>query len=266
MSAIAIRIVSIAALALPTAAEAAHSAWTEADEARLRLLLAEPANGQIAGGIEMALEPGWYTYWKNPGEAGVPPIFDFSGSENVANVEVRYPAPVRHDDGASVSLVYTDEVVFPLVIAPRDTEKPVVLRINANFGVCSDVCIPTRASAEVTSSATPDALSAARIASFAPRVPRAAEPGRFDIETVAAEGNALLIDVRMPNSSYMDLFADPPEGWFIGQPSFVERAEGLSRYRLRLAGRPADVPLVGQSFNFVAVSGGEAIEKAVEIK
>ncbi len=119
--------------------------------------------------------------------------------------------------------------------------------------------------AEVASSAAPDPLSDARIASFTPRVPRAAEPGRFDIDAVKPEENALLIDVRMPDSTYMDLFADPPQGWFIGQPSFVERSDGVSRYRLPLAGRPADAPLSGQTFTFVAVSGGEAIEEAVEI-
>ena len=64
-----------------------------ADESQLRLLLTADAAGQIGGGIEIALEPGWYTYWRNPGEAGVPPVFDFSGSENVASVDVMYPAP-----------------------------------------------------------------------------------------------------------------------------------------------------------------------------
>jgi DsbC/DsbD-like thiol-disulfide interchange protein len=266
MSAIAIRIACLAAFMLPSGALAAHSGWTEADEAQLRVLLGAPTDGGIAGGIEIVLEPGWHTYWRNPGESGVPPVFDFSGSENVAKVDVRYPAPTRYDDGGSVSLVYTDQVVFPLVVLPRDAGRPVTLRVHADFGVCSDVCIPTRASAEVESSPAPDPLAAARIASFEPRVPRAPEPGRFDIEAVQPEENALVIDVRMPDSSYTDLFADPPKGWFIGQPTFVERSDGVSRYRLPLAGRPADAPLTGQTFTFVAVSGGEAIEKAVEIR
>ncbi len=123
MAAIAIRILILAGLAVPTAALAAHSDWVDADEARLRLLLTEPAEGRIAAGIEIELEPGWYTYWRNPGEAGVPPVFDFSGSENVGDVTVRYPAPTRHDDGASVSLVYTDTVVFPLSVEAARCRK-----------------------------------------------------------------------------------------------------------------------------------------------
>jgi DsbC/DsbD-like thiol-disulfide interchange protein len=266
MSATAIRVLFLATLALPSGAHAAHSDWADADQAQLRLLLTAPAEGGIAGGIEIVLEPGWHTYWRNPGESGVPPVFDFSGSKNVAKVDVRYPAPSRFDDAGSVSLIYMDEVVFPLVVAPQDAGSPVTLHVEASFGVCSEVCVPTRVSAEVASSPAPDPLAAARIASFAPRVPRTPEPGRFDIEAVKPEENALVIDVRMPESSTMDLFADPPRGWFIGQPAFVERSAGVSRYRLPLAGRPAGEPLTGQTFTFVAVSGGEAIEKAVEIR
>ncbi len=268
MTAIATRLAFLGfalSAAIPASALAAHSGWTDADEAQLRLLLVKHDDGRIEGGVEIALEPGWYTYWRNPGEAGVPPVLDFSGSENVADVAVRYPAPVRHDDGASVSLIYTDAVVLPLAVTPREAGKPLTLHLEATFGVCSDICVPTRASAEVTLSSAPDPLSDERLKSFAPRVPGAPEPGRFDVEAITAEGNDLLIDVRMPASSYSDLFADPPAGWYIGQPSLVTRSGDVSRYRLSLAGRPADVDIKGQTFRFVAVSGGEAIEKAVVI-
>jgi DsbC/DsbD-like thiol-disulfide interchange protein len=247
---------------------AARSDWSQADESQLRLMLVAGENGRIEGGIEIQLEPEWYTYWRNPGEAGVPPIFDFSGSENVAHVEVRYPAPVRYDDGASVSLIYRDEVVFPLSVTPVETEQPVTLRLDARFGVCSAICIPTAAKSEVTFApgAAADPLSLARLGEFARRIPKEPEPGRFDVESATPDGDALNIDVRMPDSTYSDLFAEPPAGWYIGQPAFVERVDGVSRYRLSLAGRPPDAELRGQKFRFVAVAGGEAIEESVEIR
>ena len=255
-------------IALPTAAFAARSEWSPVDEAQLRLLLVEGAEGRIDGGIELLLEPGWYTYWRNPGEAGVPPVFNFSGSDNVANVEVHFPAPVRYDDGLSVSLIYRDEVVFPLSITPIDAGAPVTLRLSAKFGVCSEVCIPTGAESEVTLApgAVADPLANARLSEFQGRVPKAPESGRLDIESVTAEAEALIIDVRMPDSSYSDLFAEPPAGWYIGQPTFVSRADGVSRYRLPLAGKPPDAAVAGQKFRFVAVAGSEAIEESVEIR
>jgi DsbC/DsbD-like thiol-disulfide interchange protein len=261
------RVTLLIGLAIPAAALAARSDWAPADESQMRLLLTPGKDGRITGGVELLLEPGWYTYWRNPGEAGVPPIFDFSGSENVASVEVLYPAPMRKDAEGAISLVYQDEVVFPLSVTPKETGAPITLRLDAKFGVCSQICVPTQSTSEVTLApdASADPLSIERLRGFAERVPRAAEPGRFDIETVNADGDVLTINVRMPDSSYSDLFADPPEGWYIGQPAFVERVDGISRYRLSLAGRPRDAHISGQKFRFVAVAGGEAIEKAVEI-
>jgi DsbC/DsbD-like thiol-disulfide interchange protein len=254
-------------LVLPGAAFAARSDWSPASESQMRLLLMTAPDGTIDGGVEIVLEPGWYTYWRNPGEAGVPPIFDFSGSQNVANVDVLYPAPLRHDADGSISLIYQDEVVFPLAVTPVEAEAPVTLRVSANYGVCSAICIPTGASSEVTLSADAEAdpLSAARIEEFQERVPQQPETGRFDIERVSVADDALTIDVRMPDSSYSDLFAEPPAGWYIGQPAFLERVDGVSRYRLSVAGRPADSKLQGQRFRFVAVAGGAAIEEVIEI-
>jgi DsbC/DsbD-like thiol-disulfide interchange protein len=197
----------------------------------------------------------------------VPPVFDFSGSINVERVEVRYPTPERHDDGVSVSLIYTDEVVFPLEITPVQPDEPVTLRVDATFGVCREVCIPTEASSSVTlpPRSEPDPLTTARLALYRPRVPGPAQPGYFDVENIRSDGDALVIDVRMPDSSYSELFAEPPPDWFIGQPDFVSRANGVSRFRLPLGGKPAGSEVRGQSFRFVAVAGGEAIEVAVRI-
>src|SRR6266545_6204834 len=198
-------------LAAPTAALAARSDWSAADESQMRLLLTPAKDGGIEGGIELLLESGWYTYWRNPGEAGVPPIFDFSGSENVANVEVHYPTPMRKVDGGTTSLIYRDEVVFPLSVIPENAGAPITLRVQARFGVCMEICVPTQSDAEVTLApdSSSDPLSVERLRGFAARVPRAVEPGRFDIETVAQDGDTLTIDVRMPDASYSDLFADP---------------------------------------------------------
>jgi DsbC/DsbD-like thiol-disulfide interchange protein len=256
-------------LGLGAPASAERSGWSAADRSQIRLLLSPaPRGSTLSGGLEIALEPDWYTYWRHPGEAGVPPSFDFSGSRNVASVQVLYPAPERHDDGFSVSLVYRDEVVFPLLVTPLDASQPVTVAVEASFGVCRDVCIPTRAGAEVTSShaAATDPLAEARLSRFRPRVPKVSEPGRFDVEAVTVEEDALLIDVRVPGSSPADLFAEAPSGWYLGQPSLVSQQGGVARYSLSLAGRPADTVIKGQVFRFVATAGGEAIEEVFHIR
>jgi DsbC/DsbD-like thiol-disulfide interchange protein len=178
------------------------------------------------------------------------------------------PPRKRHDDGASVSLIYRDEVVFPLVVTPADIARPVTVNVEARFGVCRDICIPTSAKAEVTlaPSAPPDALAATRLSRFRPRVPKPPQPGHFDVEAVTLAGDTLEIELRAPDSGLVDLFSESPAGWYLGQPTFVSRREGVSRYRLALTGRPPDAQIRGQSFRFVATSGREAIEEAVLIR
>jgi DsbC/DsbD-like thiol-disulfide interchange protein len=268
MIAIAFRLALIFGLSFSASALAARSDWTEADQARMRLLLAASEGERLAGGLELLMEPGWHTYWRNPGETGIPPQFDFTGSTNVASVDVLYPAPERYDDGGSVSLVYRNEVVFPLIVTPLRSGEAVVLHVKATFGICREVCVPTHAESALAAPARAqaDPLTDARLAQFRTRVPKAPEAGRFDIEAVNAADGALLIDVRMPDSSYLDLFADPPEGWYIGQPELLSRDKGISRYRLWLAGGPEGGEVAGQTFRFVAVAGGEAIEERIDIR
>lgn len=251
----------------PPAALAASSEWAVDSQSHLRLLLTPGDDGQLAGGVEVALEPGWHTYWRVPGEAGIPPQFDFSGSENVASVEVHYPVPQRYDDGTSLSLVYLDHVVFPLTVIPVDRTRPVRLRLDALYGVCEDVCIPARAEASVTLApgAADDPLARVAIGEAWRRVPGPAIPGRLDVDDVALADNGLDIDVTVPPDGPVDLFAEGPPDWYLGQPELVSRDGRTARFRLSLAGKPASAEPHGLTFRFVAVAGGDAIEEEVTL-
>jgi DsbC/DsbD-like thiol-disulfide interchange protein len=253
--------------ALPSAAPAAQSDWAEALNSRLRLLLVEGEAGGLSGGVEIALEPGWYTYWRTPGETGIPPQLDFSGSENVASVEVHYPVPERYDDGMSLSLVYFDHVVFPLTVTAADPALPVRLNLDALFGVCEEICIPAKAEAAVdlAPGAADDAVARIAIEEAWRRVPGPPLPGRLAVERVSLEGEMLEIELAAPGEGPVDLFAEGPPDWYLGQPKLVARDGAGARFRLKLGGRPADAEVAGQAFRFVAVAGGEAVEQVVAV-
>ena len=258
----------IALWVLTGPASAVRSDWTDVGEAQVRLLAASGEPGSVAAGVEIALDPGWYTYWRNPGDAGIPPTFDFSASVNVAAAEVHYPAPQRYSDGASTSLIYTDQVVFPVTVTPLDKGQPVRLRLQAAFGVCREICIPAEAQAELTVpvKATADALTKGALARSAARLPGKPRPGEFDVENAALSGpDEITLTVRMPDSAYADLFVDGPAGWSTGQPELVARDGSLAHYRVSLAGRPNGASASGQQFRFVAVAGSEAIEEVIQI-
>src|SRR3569833_3160178 len=117
-------------IALPFAAHAQDSSpWTRDSHAQLRLLAGSRNGPVLLGGISFKLDKGWKTYWRTPGDSGVPPRFDFSKSENVEAVTVLWPAPQAFDDGAGGhSIGYHDSVVLPLRIVAKSADKPVILR------------------------------------------------------------------------------------------------------------------------------------------
>ena len=111
---------------------------------------AHRGGGRLAG-FEIRLAPGAITYWRDPGDAGLPPTLDFSASENVASVGLEFPAPKRitEADGGE-AFGYDGGVIFPLRVKPRDPAKPATLRLNADFAVCEKVCLPAKARLTLT--------------------------------------------------------------------------------------------------------------------
>src|SRR5262245_57660158 len=122
----------IAATILSNPAGAADaSAWDGDARSGLRLIgggEAAAAGGKtLRAGAEIRLGSGWKTYWRYPGDSGVPPSFDFGKSENVKSVSVQWPAPLRISDSEGVTIGYKTGVVFPLKIVAQDPAKPVML-------------------------------------------------------------------------------------------------------------------------------------------
>ena len=91
------------------AAAADASAWDNDLRSGVRLIrgtAGEPGASALRAGIEIKLQSGWKTYWRYPGDSGVPPAFDFSASENLGSATVLWPAPVRFKDGSGHSIGY----------------------------------------------------------------------------------------------------------------------------------------------------------------
>ena len=130
-------------LALPAlAADAFSTDWAPGAKHEARLIA---AGGDLAG-FEIRLAPGAITYWRDPGDSGLPPTFDFAGSDNVEAVEPLFPAPkrIKEADGGQ-AFGYDGGVIFPLRVHPRDAAKPVTLALHADFAVCEKVCLPAKA-------------------------------------------------------------------------------------------------------------------------
>src|ERR1700757_1182530 len=190
------------------------SPWQQDAHSAVRLLAGSRSGAVLLGGIAIQLQEGWKTYWRTPGDSGVPPRFDFSKSENVEAVTVLWPAPTKFDDGAGGhSLGYHNQIVLPLRIVAKNADKPVRLRADINYAVCEKICIPVEASAELAftsvASTEDSALSAAL--DTVPKPATIGHPNPLTIRGVKREGkNSVLVDVAAPDSAEVNLFVEGP--------------------------------------------------------
>jgi DsbC/DsbD-like thiol-disulfide interchange protein len=138
-----------AALALPClAATASESPWIKETYSKVRLVggpVQHDGASVMVAGVQIRLAEGWKTYWRNPGDSGVPPHFDWSGSKNLKQAEVLYPAPRRFAEADGTAIGYADEVMFPVRITPERPGEPVELKLNLAYGLCKTLCIPNEA-------------------------------------------------------------------------------------------------------------------------
>ncbi len=125
-------------------ATALTTQWLDHEQARVRLLAA--GDGQSADelrlGLQFSLEPGWKIYWRTPGEAGIPPVLDWSGSDNLSSAEMRWPAPRRFTLFGLDTFGYSGEVVLPIQARAEQAGQPVRLQAQLSYLICSDICIP----------------------------------------------------------------------------------------------------------------------------
>lgn len=138
---------AVAALApMAAAAEPIASDWQPAHAAKARLLVAGGTSGQpLTAAVEIALDDGWKTYWRFPGDAGgVPPAFDWAGTTN-ATPQVLFPAPKRISDRAGDTVGYKGDVLLPVRLGAVDPKQPTGLRLKLEYGICKEICVPAEA-------------------------------------------------------------------------------------------------------------------------
>ncbi|WP_313351670.1 protein-disulfide reductase DsbD domain-containing protein [Paracoccus sp. (in: a-proteobacteria)] len=123
------------------------------------------SEGHRMTALHLRLEPGWKTYWRSPGDAGVPPRFDWAGSQNLGEVRLLWPRPEVIESGGERTLGYHEELVLPIEITPVISIAPVDAKVVVDFGICQDICVPVRVELQAEPAGSmPDPLIEAAIA------------------------------------------------------------------------------------------------------
>lgn len=100
------------------------------------------SRGTHMAALQIQMQPGWKTYWRAPGDGGIPPQFDWAGSKNIKSVQFHWPRPKVDYVNGMRSIGYVNKVVIPIEFTPRNKNAPLTLNAQVNLGVCKDVCVP----------------------------------------------------------------------------------------------------------------------------
>jgi DsbC/DsbD-like thiol-disulfide interchange protein len=256
----------MSSLAIEACAQDA-SPWQRDGHSAVRLLAGSRSGTVLLGGIAFQLQPGWKTYWRTPGDSGVPPRFDFSKSENIEAVTVLWPAPKKFDDGAGgSSLGYHDQVVLPLRIVAKSTDKPVTLRAAVNYAVCDKLCVPVEADVELAFTSVASTEDSALFAALdtVPKPANVGDPNPLTIRDVKREGKStVLVDVVAPSEARnINLFVEgPTPDWALPVPKLLEHSPpGIRRFTFELDGLPPDTNPEGAALKLTLVSGARSYE------
>jgi DsbC/DsbD-like thiol-disulfide interchange protein len=266
---------AIVSLNLDSAAAADASSWDQGLHSKARLVAGGDVrtNGArtLRAGVEIALDDRWKTYWRYPGDSGIPPRFDFSRSENVKHITVLWPAPHAFRDESGVSIGYKSRVIFPLHIEPQRPGQPVALRLKLDYAVCEKLCLPVDADLEVVVTGEKSEHDAALQTSEA-RVPKPAQVGADGPLAVraikrddAAAPPRILVDVAAPGP--VELFAEgPTPEWALPLPAPVPgAAAGAQRFAFELDGLPPGANAKGAVLRLTAVGSEGAIEVSARL-
>ncbi len=245
-------------------AQASVSAWTQTPGGRVRVIIEDKAayDGAIRGALQIDLAPGWKTYWRNPGSAGVPPQITLQGG---ANAHIAFPAPVRFgstDDGIGYKMPVSLPITFRL--DPDESR----LKGNVFLGVCEKICIPVQADFDFPvealiqssgQSTSPQQLAARTIIETAfDRLPRPASPG-FGVSKVEREGDTAIFKLALPDPQKPAQLFVASDSLSLSEP-VASSVQSEPQYAVKLHGK-AKAGLV----DYTIVQDGKAVSGQVSI-
>ncbi|PWR01729.1 hypothetical protein DKT77_16585 [Meridianimarinicoccus roseus] len=222
------RLTLSALLCAPVLIAAPPPASAEPVEDVVRITL-EPGwrteTGSHMAGLRIVLAPGWKTYWRVPGESGIPPEFGFEGSRNVASVSVFWPRPSVFESYGLETIGYSTQVVLPVELEPRDGGEAMGLSGRASIGVCKDICLPVdvRFSTEIAPGAGLPVPEIAQALATVPGAVRGLDVARCTVEPIR-DGLRVTATIAVPPQGGTErVFLEPGRVDVWASPSEVTR-------------------------------------------
>ena len=244
---------------LTTPAIAASSPWYAVEGGAVRLITTAPdSDGGIRGVLQIDLKSGWKTYWRDPGDAGVPPSIDVSASTNVGAATLDYPAPHRFDDGYSIWAGYKEPVSFPVTFAVPEPGKPSKIEADVFLGICETICIPVQTRFSIDPGTADDPADVAAVDAAVAALPGPEQPD-FGVTMLAGNPDEVLVEAAYAGDpDTVDFFLAGSDGYYFGPPKKLDEGGRLT-FSVPILDRPKEKPASGTlAYTLVTEAGAVA--------
>lgn len=257
-------------------ARAEMTPWATNEGGRMRIIAMPPEpDGKVRGALQIEPKPGWITYWKEPGDTGIPPQLIFSKNGDTQLDSVSFPVPKRIDSGNLRDIGYDEPVTFPFELTLKDFGKmpnaPTSLSASAFIGLCRNICIPFQAEFPLTMQAvrgTPveEAMILNAAAAKLPQKP--ADDFRILRYAMVKDGKVLRLTLRLPDdaTSQPQVIVTGPEGHVLFDEAKGKRdAEGYT-LDMPVGKLPKGYDIKGKHWGILAIAGNRAIETSLSFE
>ncbi|MSP50771.1 MAG: hypothetical protein EXQ91_00005 [Alphaproteobacteria bacterium] len=269
-------VILVLANAVRPAAAGTETAWQRIDFARVRLLAAMTAIGNDAAvslALQVKLDPGFKTYWRSPGDGGVPPTLDWSRSSNVAAIDFLWPTPSRFAVAGYQTFGYANEVILPLKVRLNQPGQPTTIDVALTIGICRDICVLGEAdfTLAIPLGGARPSRHAGTIAGAIAQLP---DLDSSDIEVTATvlrpSGSEVLAVVTRrgagPPRALHDAIIEGLDDFDLAPPAIERAADGSQTVALfRPTARRGASALAGRAVTITLIEGGRSFERRVTI-
>ncbi|NKM27945.1 protein-disulfide reductase DsbD domain-containing protein [Rhizobium laguerreae] len=269
-----IAVVSLVTALVPFySAHAEMSAWAENEGGRMRLVaLAPDAAGKIRAALQIEPKPGWITYWKEPGNSGIPPQITIAPESGVTLDAIAYPVPKHFFKGAIEDIAYDAPVTLPLSLTAAG-KGPVTIDAAAFIGICKDICIPFQANLQlklgpaIQSHPQEEAILQAADA----RLPKPPSQD-FDVtaHAMSPDRKTLSLDLVLPaggagegpseGKAAPDIIVTGPSGYAFTKQIGGKRDGANFKVDISIGKLPKDYDMAGKQWSVLVIDGERAME------
>jgi DsbC/DsbD-like thiol-disulfide interchange protein len=253
-------------LSLPVvcSARAEASAWVDNAGGRMRLVaLAPDKQGKIRAGLQIEPKAGWITYWREPGNSGIPPQITIAPETGVTLDGIGYPIPKHIADGKVDDIGYDAPVTLPLTLSAKPGTQEI--KAQAFIGICKDICVPFQADFSLGLPATAQSQpeDKAILDAADARLPEAPS-SKFKVNkhALSEDMKELTLRITLPEigDTTPEVIVAGPSGYVFAKRLMSKRDGTTLTTTIAIGKLPKNYDIHGKSWSALIIDGSRAIE------